>query len=253
MTFIICEAGVNHNGDFKTAEKLCQAAKDVGANAVKFQHFSSEKLWGDDRIKHLELDDAEFINLSWLCKDLDLEMIVTPFSGESVEFVQTLNPKRIKVASGCINRWEILDAIDPKLPVLLSTGMSRWDEIEKAVYRLDNPLTLLHCTSIYPCPPEEVNLLAMETLSQFGFPVGFSDHTDNEVASIAAAALGATVIEKHLTLDRYQEGPDHLSSVDPITFYRMVKSIRWVEKSLGDGVKRVMSGEQVLRKVWKRD
>ncbi len=129
--------------------------------------------------------------------------------------------------------------------------MSKCYDIQAAIYRLDNPLTLLHCTSIYPCPPEEVNLLAMETLSQFGFPVGFSDHTDNGVCAIAAAALGATVIEKHLTLDRQQAGPDHAASIEPPTFYMMVQSIRHVEKSLGNGVKRVMEGEQDLRKLWR--
>ena len=253
MTFIIAEAGVNHNGDFPTAFKLCDAAKECGADAVKFQHFSSQKLWGDDRIKHLELCEAEFVNIAWHCKDIGIELIVTPFDGPAVEFVQMLGVKRMKVASGCINRWEILDAIDPKLPVLLSTGMSRWDEIEAAIHRLDNPLTLLHCTSVYPCPPDQVNLLAMETLSEFGFPVGFSDHTDDDVCAIAAAALGATVIEKHLTLDRNQEGPDHKSSISPWGFEAMVKAIRQVEAALGDGVKRVMPGEQPLRKAWRRD
>ena len=250
MTFIIAEAGVNHNGDYRTAWQLCGEAKKSGADAVKFQLFSSQKLWGDDRIKHLELSEGELANLAWHCKDIGIEFLCTPFDADAVRF---LNPlvKRMKIASGCINRWEIIDAIDTKLPVILSTGMSRWDEIQAAIYRLDNPLTLLHCTSSYPCQPEEVNLLAMETLSQFGFPVGFSDHTENGVCAIAAAALGATVIEKHLTLDRSQPGPDHQSSIDPTTFYMMVQSIRTVEKALGDGVKRVMSSEAELRKAWR--
>ena len=251
MTFIVAEAGVNHGGVYTEAVKLCDAAFDAKADAVKFQCFSSQKLWGDDRIKHLELSQAEFVNLSWHCKDIGIEMMVTPFDSEAVEFVQQLGVKRMKVASGCINRWEILDAIDPKLPVILSTGMSRWDEIQAAVYRLDNPLTLLHCTSAYPCPPEDVNLLAMDALSQFGFPVGFSDHTDNIVCAIGAVALGATVIEKHLTLDRNQDGPDHQSSIEPATFAEMVRSIRLLERSLGDGHKRVMPSEAALRKLWR--
>lgn len=252
--FIIAECGVNHNGDYGTAEKLCDAAKSAHADAVKFQVFDSKKLWGDDRIKHLELCEAEFINLAWHCKDIGIEFMATPFDPQAVRFVESLEVKRMKIASGCINRWEILDAIDPKLPVILSTGMSRWDEIQLAVNRLDNPLTLLQCTSIYPCSPEDVNLKVMTDLrEEFGFPVGFSDHTDNGVAAIAAAALGATVIEKHLTLDRHQEGPDHKASIEPITFGLMVQSIRCVEKMLGDGVKRVMSGEMELRKAWRRD
>mgnify|MGYP001596766613 CR=1 FL=1 len=250
MTFIIAEAGVNHNGDYRTAWQLCGDAKKAGADAVKFQLFSSQKLWGDDRIKHLELSEAQLTNLAWHCKDIDIEFLCTPFDADAVRF---LNPlvKRMKIASGCINRWEILDAIDPKLPVLLSTGMSRWDEIRAAVNRLDNPLTLLHCTSIYPCPPEQVNLTAMQTLSEFGYPVGFSDHTDNEFCAVVAVGLGATVIEKHMTLDRTQDGPDHLSSVDPVTFHRMVAAIRYVEKALGDGVKVVQPGEIELRKAWR--
>jgi len=253
MIFIIAEAGVNHNGDYKTAWKLCDEAKAAGADAIKFQYFKSQKLWGDDRIKNLELDDTEFIALAWHCQDIGIEFMATPFHPEGVHFLQSLGVKRMKIASGCINRWEILDAIDPKLPVILSTGMSRWDEIQQAVNRLDNPMTLLHCTSVYPCPMEEVNLGAMETLKEFGLPVGFSDHTENGVCAIAAAALGATVIEKHLTLDRQQAGPDHQASIDPPTFYMMVHAIRQVEKALGDGVKRVMPGEQALRKAWGRD
>ena len=253
MTFIIAEAGVNHNGDFPTAFKLCDIAKECGADAVKFQHFSSQKLWGDDRIAHLELCEAEFVNLSWHCKDIGIELMVTPFDAKAVEFVQMLGVKRMKIASGCINRWDILDAIDRKLPVILSTGMSNPDEIEMAINRISNPLTLLHCTSIYPCPPEAVNLLAIDHLSNFGFPVGFSDHTDDDVCAIAAVALGAVVIEKHLTLDRDQPGPDHKASITPWGFEAMVKAIRQLEKALGDGEKRVMEGERELRKAWKRD
>jgi len=250
MTFIIAEAGVNHNGVYRTALELCGEAKKAGADAVKFQGFSSQKLFGDDRIQHLELNFAELTNIAWHCRDIGIEFMCTPFDVEAVKF---LNPlvKRMKIASGCITRFELMDAIDSKLPVILSTGMSRWDEIQEAVDYVDNPLTLLHCTSVYPCPPDEVNLSAMETLRGFGLPVGFSDHTENEVCAIAATALGATVIEKHLTLYRSQVGPDHLSSVEPKTFTRMVEGIRTVEKALGDGVKRVMPGEVELRKVWR--
>ena len=253
MTFIIAEAGVNHNGDFPTAIKLCDAAKERGADAVKFQHFSSQKLWGDDRIKHLELCEAELINLSWHCKDVGIEMMVTPFDAQAVEFVQMLGVKRMKIASGCINRWEILDMIDPNLPVILSTGMSTMEEIEIAIDRISNPITLLHCTSMYPCPPEAANLRAITALMDFGFPVGFSDHTEDDVCAIAAVALGAEVIEKHLTLDRGQPGPDHQSSVTPWGFGAMVSAIRQLERALGDGDKRVMDGEQALRRAWGRD
>ncbi len=252
MTFLIAEIGVNHNGSYVEAYKLCDAAKAAGADAVKFQVFNSKKLWGDDRIEHLELHEAEFINLAWHCKDIGIEFMATPFDAAAVVFVEQLGVKRMKIASGCINRWEILDAIYPKLPVILSTGMSQWDEIQAAVNRLDNPLTLLHCTSSYPCQPEDVNLNAMTTLREFGLPVGFSDHTQDITCAIAAVALGAAVIEKHLTLYRGQIGPDHLSSIEPDEFAKMVQAIRTVEKALGDGVKRVMPCEEKLRKVWLR-
>lgn len=251
MIFVIAEIGVNHNGDLADATQLCREAKKAGADAVKFQCFSSQKLWGDDRIAHLELSYDILSRMAVYCENLDIEFLCTPFDVDAVRF---LNPlvKRMKIASGCLNRWDILDAIDPKLPVILSTGMSRWDEIAETVNRIDNPMTLLHCTSTYPCPPEEVNLLAMDELrAEFGLPVGFSDHTGDGVCAIAAAALGATVIEKHLTLSREQPGPDHKSSIDPMTFFMMVQSIRTVEKALGDGVKRVMPGEQALRKLWR--
>ena len=250
MIFLIAEAGVNHNGDYRTALQLCGEAKKAGADAVKFQCFSSQKLWGDDRIAHLELMDAQLMKISLHCQAMGIEFLCTPFDVEAVEFVSPL-VKRMKIASGCINRWDILDTIDSRMPIILSTGMSRWDEINAAVNHLDNPLTLLHCTSVYPCPLEEVNLLAMDDLREFGLPVGFSDHTENSTCAIAAAALGATVIEKHLTLSREQPGPDHQSSIEPAEFADMVQAIRTVEKALGDGVKRVMPSEQPLRKLWR--
>ena len=250
MTFIIAEAGVNHNGDYRTALHLCGEAKKAGADAVKFQCFVSQKLWGDDRIKCLELSRDTFLRLARHCADIDIEFMCTPFDVEAVQF---LNPlvKRMKISSGCINRWDILEAVGPNLPLIVSTGMSQWEEIAQTVNRVDNPMTLLHCTSIYPCPPEEVNLLAMDDLREFGLPVGFSDHTEDGVCAIAAAALGAAVIEKHLTLDSNQLGADHAASIEPLEFARMVSAIRTVGKALGDGIKRVMPGEQALRKLWR--
>lgn len=254
MTFIIAEAGINHNGDYKTAEKLCHAAKEAHADAVKFQMFDSQKLWGDDRIKHLELCEAEFINLHWLCKEIGIEFMATPFDPWACEFLQMLGVKRMKIASGCLNRWDIIDRVDRKIPIILSTGMSTVEEVGGAVRRIQNDLTLLQCTSAYPCPPDKVDLGVMRQY-RIEFPrckVGFSDHTETGVAAIAAAALGASVIEKHLTLDRGQKGPDHKASIEPMTFALMVQSIRAVEKMGGD-TKRVWEDEAPLRKAWRRD
>lgn len=250
--FIIAEAGVNHNGDFKTAVKLCDAAKAAHADAVKFQCFTSRSLWGDDRIEHLELSAAEFLNLSWHCRDIGIEFMATPFDPEWMKFLCDIGVKRMKVASGCISRRDILQAIPETMPVILSTGMSTWTEIGEAVRALyPRSLTLLQCTSSYPCAPQDVHLRSMDSLRQYWHSVGFSDHTENGVAAIAAAALGATVIEKHLTLDRSQEGPDHKASVEPTTFGLIVQSIRQVETMMGDSVKAVRKCEGQLRKAWR--
>lgn len=262
MIFVVAEAGVNHNGDYRTALELCDAARLSGANAVKFQCFSSQKLWGDDRIKHLEFDYSQFEGVASYCDGLGIEFMCTPFDVGAVEF---LNPlvKRMKISSGCIAKHDLLFAVArTKLPFILSTGMSNARDIGGALAILsgievdkkevlEKNGTLLHCTSAYPCPPEDVNLLAMKSLEAFGLPVGFSDHTENGACAIAAAALGATVIEKHLTLSRSQAGPDHQSSIEPASFTMMVQAIRTVEKALGDGIKRVMPGEVELRKAWR--
>ena len=250
--FVIAEGGCNHGGSISTAWQLAEAAKDAGADAVKFQHFNSRRLWGDDRITHLELSDAEMVSLTWRCKEIDIEFMCTPFGVQEVEFLTPL-VKRWKVASGCLTRWDLLAAVRATgLPVILSTGMSDMDRIQGAVDALGAP-TLLHCTSAYPCPAAEVNLTAMDALrARWGAscPVGYSDHTVGIVIALAAVAMGATVIEKHLTLDRQAEGPDHKASIEPKEFRVMIEGIRDVEQALGDGRKRVMKSEEPLRRLW---
>ena len=252
MTFIIAEAGVNHGGNFGTALKLVDAAKSTGADAVKFQLFDSRKLWGDDRIKHLELSRPQMKDLAAYAKSAGIEFMCTPFGVEEVLFLKPL-VKRMKIASGCLRRHALLREIrDTNRPVMLSTGMSRMKDIDEALDELDgSDVTLLHCTSSYPCRLEDVNLKAMNKLSMFGWPVGYSDHTNGITVPIAAAALGATVIEKHLTLDRNAEGPDHKASITPDMFKAMVTAIREVETALGDGIKRVLPCEEPLRKLWR--
>ena len=239
------------------------AAKTAGADAVKFQMFSSQRLWGDDRIKHLELSKDQFTDIAAFCRYINIEFMCTPFGVEELEFLTPLL-KRVKIASGCITRKPLLEAVrDTGLPVIVSTGMSERKDIDAVcdVFGwhlggpdglLSSPATFLHCTSSYPCRLEDVNLKAMRRIREYtGWPVGLSDHTSGITVPIAAVALGAVMIEKHLTLDRNQEGPDHKSSITPREFKGMRMAIIEVEAALGDGIKRVMPCEEKLRKVWR--
>ena len=252
MTFIIAEAGGNHGGSLETALQLVNAAKASGADAVKFQLFESRKLWGDDRIKGLELSRVQMSDIAAYCKACEIEFMCTPFGVEEVQFLVPL-VKRMKVASGCLARFDLLEAISATgLPAILSTGMSTLYDIGLALGRLKLlGTTLMHCTSSYPCRLEDVNLRAMDNLrTAFSLPVGFSDHTNGITAAIAAAAKGAAIIEKHLTLDCNAEGPDHKASITPAEFKAMVMAIREVETALGDGKKRVLDCERPLRAAW---
>ena len=250
--FVIAECGVNHNGSVDTAKRLVDAAKAAGADVAKFQFFNSQKLWRDTRIKHLELRFAEFVVLHRYCQQVGIEFMCTPFGLEEVILLRQL-VKRWKIASGCITRIHILQAVrDTGLPIILSTGMATLQEIATAEQVLwDDDLTLLHCTSAYPCPIDQVNLRAMlELRDTFKTPVGYSDHTKGITVPIAAAAMGAVVIEKHLTLDCTATGPDHAASIEPDEFRVMVSAIRTVEEALGDGIKRIMPAEMPLREKW---
>lgn len=250
MTFIIAEAGVNHNGNFETALRLCDAAKASMADAVKFQLFRSTSLWSDERIKHLEISREQIKDLHAYCQAIGIEFMCTPFGVEEALFLKPL-VKRMKIGSGCIARFDLLEAVRD-MPVILSTGMSTWTDIDRALDILDgDDVTLLHCTSSYPCRLEDVNLKAMLPMERYGLPFGYSDHTSSITVPIAAVALGANVIEKHLTFDRNAEGPDHKSSITPREFKAMALAIREVEAALGDGVKRVMTCEEPLRRLWR--
>lgn len=250
--FLIAEAGVNHNGKFGDALKLVDAAKMAGADAVKFQLFSSQKLWGDDRIKHLELSRPQIKDIASYAKAQGIEFMCTPFDPDALDYLVSLKVARLKIASGCLANFDLLYAAHQSgLPVILSTGMSTMEEIEKALGTLAINVTLLHCTSSYPCRLEDVHLNAMDALRVFGRPVGFSDHTNTITVSIAAAARGATVIEKHLTLDRHQGGPDHKSSVTPRELQALRLALMDVEAALGKSEKVVQPCEQQLRKAWR--
>lgn len=251
-TFLIAEAGVNHNGNFMDALKLADAARGTGADAVKYQLFSSRKLWGDDRVKHLELSYPQIRDIAAYCKSIGIEFMCTPFDVEALDYLVSLKIARLKIASGCLaNNGLLYAAYQSGLPVILSTGMSTLEEIEKALSMLAINVTLLHCTSAYPCHLEDVHLNAMDTLKRFGRPVGYSDHTSGLTVAIAAVARGATVIEKHLTLDRCQEGPDHKASITPEEMRALRLALIEVETALGKSEKRVQPSEEPLRRAWR--
>lgn len=268
---IIAEAGVNHNGDLSLAHRLIDAAAAAKATAVKFQTFNAEKLAakhapradyqkrhheaGDQvsMLKSLELRPEWHAELARHCADAGVEFMSTPFDADSADLLRPL-VQRFKVGSGDLTDLPLLEHIASLgRPVILSTGMATEQEIEPAVSviaKWNVPLTLLHCTSLYPAPLESVNLRAIETLrKRFSLPVGYSDHTLGIAVSTAAAALGAVVIEKHFTLDRSLPGPDHAASLEPNELASLVQSIRVVEAAQGDGIKRIMPGEEAIRRV----
>jgi len=260
--YIIAEAGDNHNGDFHLALKLIDVAVGSGADCVKFQTFVTEEVisrrakkaeyqkasTGSDEsqfemVKKLELSFKDFQDLNAYCQSKRIQFLSTPFDLPSIAFLDTLDMPFWKIPSGEVTNLPYLLAIaKTKKPVVMSTGMCEMMEIKAAmeVLRANGTpkITLLHCNTEYPTPFEDVNLRAMLTMKEhFGVDVGYSDHTKGIEVPIAAVAMGATIIEKHFTLDRNMQGPDHKASLEPQELADMVKSIRNIEKSLGNGVK----------------
>ncbi len=274
-TLIIAEAGVNHNGDPDTALRLCDAAKDAGADIVKFQTWKTESLMLDSTplaeyqksedmadgsqfamAKALELPYNAFIKIRDHCSKIGIAFLSTPDEEDSLDFLtDIMGLEMIKIGSGEVTNIPFLSRAGmKKKDIILSTGMSALVEVEAAFAALkDNgarSISLLHCTSNYPAPYREVNLKAIKSLKEhFGVPVGYSDHTEGIEVAIAAVALGAVIIEKHLTTGRSQPGPDHKASIEPHEFKRMVDAIRNIEEALGDGIKRSQPSEEVIRKV----
>ena len=267
-TYIIAEAGVNHNGDIQLALKLVDEAKKAGANCVKFQTFKAEKVVSKfanmaeyqvistkksetqlEMLKKLELTYDEFVEIRKYCDKVQIDFMSTAFDLDTIDFLNSLEMKKWKIPSGEITNLPYLERIAQlKKPIILSTGMSTLTEIENAIAILKKngaiDITVLHCTTEYPAPFEDVNLKAMNTIKKkFNIGVGYSDHTMGIEVPIAAVALGASVIEKHFTLNRDSEGPDHKASLEPNELFQMVSSIRNIEKALGDGVKRLASSE----------
>lgn len=267
--FIIAEAGVNHNGDISTAKKLIDAACDAGADAVKFQTFKAENLVCKtaekaeyqlettdstetqyDMLKKLELTRQMHEELMQYCNEKNIMFLSTPFDRESIRLLSDLGIKIFKIPSGEITNLPYLKEIARQQKrIILSTGMSNMDEVKAAVAVLREngakDITLLHCNTQYPTPMTDVNLLAMVKMrDELGLSVGYSDHTQGIEIPIAAAALGAAVIEKHFTLDRNMEGPDHKASLEPKELKQMVEGIRNVESALGNGIKQMSESEK---------
>lgn len=260
--YIIAEAGVNHNGDIEIAKKLIDMAKECGADAVKFQTFKAEESTGQfaekaeyqkrntktqdsqlDMIKKLELPFEAFRELSEYCRQRNIDFISTPDGVESLECLINLDVPLIKIGSTEVTNLPFLETIaKTNKKLILSTGMSKLGEVEEAVDTIlstgNYQLQLMHCTTDYPTDYDEVNLKAMVTLREaFKLEVGYSDHTLSCEAAIAATTLGAVCIEKHITLDKKMDGPDHAASMAPDEFKEYCKSIRNTEKLLGDGRK----------------
>ncbi len=274
--YIIAEAGVNHNGSLELAYKLCDAAKECGVDAVKFQTWKTEKIVSRDAatadyqaentgdhtqsqfemLKKLELSYADFKNIQEYCHKIGIDFLSTPDEEDSLAFLMDeLHLPLIKVGSGEVTNIPYLRKIGRYgRSVILSTGMSTLAQVAIAYDTLIEAgapeVTLLHCTTNYPCPYWEVNLSAMSTLREaFHCKVGYSDHTLGVAIPVAAAALGAKVIEKHFTLDKTMEGPDHKASLNPEELKTMVMSIRQVEEAMGDGIKRPNPSEQKISTV----
>jgi N,N'-diacetyllegionaminate synthase len=267
---IIAEAGVNHNGDLRTAKEMVNVAAKSGADYIKFQTFNAENLATPDSkiagyqksstnnddsqltlLRKLELSKSDHLDLIEKCKELDINFLSTAFDVESADLLRELGQDIFKVPSGEITNLPYLRHIGSfKKNVILSTGASTLKEIEQALEQLVisgtrlEKITVLHCTSAYPALMDEVNLSAMQNISkEFGVKVGYSDHTLGIEVAIAAVALGASVIEKHFTLDRSMEGPDHKASLEPDELIEMIKSIRNIEIALGNGIKVPTAGE----------
>jgi N-acetylneuraminate synthase len=269
---IIAEAGVNHNGDFDNAKKLILAASNAGADYVKFQTFKADKLVSIDAekaeyqkanfndggmtqyemLKKLEMSEEWHYELIKYAKECGIKFLSTGFDELSIDFLDSLNIELFKIPSGEITNKPYLEHIAKKAkPIILSTGMATVEEIGEAIDILienkitKEDITILHCNTEYPTPMNDVNLLAMNFIrDKFGVRVGYSDHTEGIEVPIAAVALGAKLIEKHFTLDKAMDGPDHKASLDPTELLKMVKAIRNIELAIsGSGIKEVSVSE----------
>lgn len=268
--YIVAEIGINHNGDLELAKRMIEAAKNAGVDAVKFQKRTPEICtppevrnqmrdtpWGyitylDYRYK-IEFDRSDYDEIDRTCKDLGITWFASVWDEPSVDFLEAYQPVAYKIPSASLTDHGLLQRLrQTGRPLILSTGMSRMDQIRKAVdlLGLDN-MMICHTTSAYPCDPDELNLRMVQTLaSQYDCPIGYSGHEVGLIPTVVAVALGACLVERHFTLDRAMWGSDQAASVEPGGFERLVKYVRVAEMALGDGVKRVYDSElPVLKKL----
>lgn len=271
--FVIAEAGVNHNGQLQTAKQLIDAASEAGADAVKFQAFNTEQLVSPqtskaryqkehadasqsqyEMLKTLELSRSAHNELQEYCDQKNIRFLSTPYDPQSADFLDEIGVPFFKIGSSDTNNYPFLKYIAGKQkPIILSTGMSTLSEVGSAVEAIteqgqNENLVLLHCTSNYPANPRNVHLRAMKTLkAAFQHPVGYSDHTTGTSIPAAATALGACVIEKHFTLDKTMDGPDHAASLEPDQLQQMIKNVRTVRTALGSPEKKPVSSERKHR------
>ncbi len=270
-TYIIAEIGINHNGDPALAKKLIDEAAEAKVDAVKFQKRHLPSLYREDVLtdtlqyeqnfqymipilKEVELPESEFFELKERCLDRGLEFICTPFDLVSVDFLYELGLNAFKIASADLTNLELIQYISEKgKPIILSTGMSYWDEIQKAVQILRENHTafaLLHCRSVYPVWPREVNLKMINRLRQFQCPVGYSGHDIGIIIPLVASSMGACIIEKHITLDRTMSGPDHKVSLEPYELKRLVRDIRVADQAMGKENRFLLRGEILNRELF---
>jgi N-acetylneuraminate synthase len=271
-TYITAEIGINHNGDLGIAKRLIDVAVMAGCDAVKFQKRTPEKAvppeyreviretpWGlisylDYRQK-VEFGEEEYHSIDQYCREKDIYWFASCWDEESVDFIEPYNPPCYKIASASLTDLPLLKKIrDTDKPMIVSTGMSTFEEIEQAVNLVGSDrLLLAHSTSTYPCPPEELNLRMIHTLqTRFNCPVGYSGHEVGLQTTYAAVTLGAAFVERHITLDRAMWGSDQAASVEPWGLMRLVRDIRVIEQALGDGVKRVYDSEMKARQRLRR-
>jgi len=271
--FIIAEIGINHNGEIEIAKEMIKKAKKAGADCVKFQTFKTEKFLSKnieipehvesketffDDMKKLEFTEEELKELYNYCQENNIMFLSSVFDKESVDLLDEIGMPAFKVASCDLNNLPFLKYIAKKQkPIILSTGMGSIGEIEEAINVIKNEgnddIILLHCVSMYPPKLEDINLNSMKTLKKaFKIPVGFSDHTIGTHIPLAAVALGAVTIEKHFTLDKEMEGPDHEVSMEPQELEDMINKIRDIQMSMGDGIKQPTPDEIKMRKAFRR-
>lgn len=273
---IIAEVGVNHNGDIDLAKELIRISASVGADVVKFQTYVGESLTTEsapkadyqkladqsgesqlEMLQKLQLDYDDHLKLKIHAEDHGIEFLSSAFDIKSLRFLESLSLRRIKIPSGEITNLPFLKEVASiNKPTILSTGMSTFDEVKQALKILtengldSNLITVLQCNTEYPTPPEDVNLLAMQMMQkELKLNIGLSDHTQGIEVSLAAVGLGAKVIEKHITINKDFQGPDHAASLEPDQFKKMVQSIRLIEKALGSSTKKVSNSEKKNRPI----